>query len=588
MKDNRIKNKVIQGFTLLELLLVIAIISTLAGIVVISLSPANIFEKVNNAKGKANIAELKKGVDTFLLDNNATLPITLNPDDGIRAICKTGEICTDGVNLDFMITANLLGIPVGGDYATATHSGFFICKNPTTQQIMVYSDPSIDCKPSYVTHEWNFEEASGTNALDSVGGMTGVLYNTPTRTNQGLFNNAIQFDGVNDYVRTTNNPQMQNYNKATFEVWYLPEESNRYENVFIQHGAANWTFNFEIYNGGMDTYLNGAYQSGGTNYEDRWNQAIITYDKVKYNSYTNGVRRSSTNFSATLDVPGYGTVIGAYSQYGRFFKGKIDRPRIYSTALSDAEINYKFTNGDPNLKYDFEEGTGQTAQNTGGINLTRFSGTNEQTTAGLLGGSGTPNANSPAWVTDDCKSGGGCLIFDGTDDYVRVSDGAQIEFLENISISSWIKLNSLPATSVKILGKWNEAIGQRAYVISLKKDGVGNYLEGTISQNAAGTLTCSARSGYITSNTWYHFAYTFKTNSACRFYLNGEEYIPGSSNTVLTQVYDTGTANLLIGGTGGETFQGANSYLNGKLDDVRLYKFPLKPWEIMDIYRKKK
>lgn len=45
----------------------------------------------------------------------------------------------------------------------------------------------------------------------------------------------------------------------------------------------------------------------------------------------------------------------------------------------------------------------------------------------------------PTWAPSGACRIGGCLSFDGTDDYVRVANSAALRITGNITISAWIK-----------------------------------------------------------------------------------------------------------------------------------------------------
>src|SRR4030042_5737253 len=68
---------------------------------------------------------------------------------------------------------------------------------------------------------WNFDATSGTTALDSSGSNnTGTLINGPTWTT-GKIDNALSFDGVDDYVSISGNSDLVS-NQGTIGFWYKP------------------------------------------------------------------------------------------------------------------------------------------------------------------------------------------------------------------------------------------------------------------------------------------------------------------------------------------------------------------------------
>ena len=131
---NFIKSKTKQGgFTLLEVLLVVAIIAILAGIVIIAINPGKNLGDTRNSQRQADVTTILNGVYQYSLDNNGTLP------SGITAtateVCATGAAsCTSLVDLS-TITASekyLTAVPKDPQCATtcATNgTGYRILKS---------------------------------------------------------------------------------------------------------------------------------------------------------------------------------------------------------------------------------------------------------------------------------------------------------------------------------------------------------------------------------------------------------------------------------------------------------------------------
>lgn len=112
MSLTTIKRNAQAGFTLLEVLLVVAIIAILAGIVIIAINPGKNLGDTRNSQRSADVNTILNGVYQYALDNNGTLPtgITLTSTEA----CATGAAsCTALVDLTVLTTAGkyLVSLP---------------------------------------------------------------------------------------------------------------------------------------------------------------------------------------------------------------------------------------------------------------------------------------------------------------------------------------------------------------------------------------------------------------------------------------------------------------------------------------------
>ena len=74
--------------------------------------------------------------------------------------------------------------------------------------------------PLGITAGYAFNESSGTTTADVSGhGITGTLTNGPTFTTTGKYGNAVQLDGVNDYVNLGNPTALQLTGSMTISSW---------------------------------------------------------------------------------------------------------------------------------------------------------------------------------------------------------------------------------------------------------------------------------------------------------------------------------------------------------------------------------
>ena len=120
------KNK---GFTLIEVLLVIAILAILAGIVIIAVNPFKQLADARNAQRKADATTILNGVYQYTVDNSGTLPATITTTP--TAICVTGGTCTGLIDLAVLTNTEkyLTSMPKDPSTATANSTAYSISKS---------------------------------------------------------------------------------------------------------------------------------------------------------------------------------------------------------------------------------------------------------------------------------------------------------------------------------------------------------------------------------------------------------------------------------------------------------------------------
>lgn len=83
-----------QGFTLIEILVVIGIIAILAAIVLVAINPARQFRQANNSQRQSNVNAILNAIGQYTVDNKGALPGDIT--STTTEISKTGaDICND-------------------------------------------------------------------------------------------------------------------------------------------------------------------------------------------------------------------------------------------------------------------------------------------------------------------------------------------------------------------------------------------------------------------------------------------------------------------------------------------------------------
>jgi type IV pilus assembly protein PilA len=113
------RNSNIKGFTLLEILLVIALIGILAGIVIVAINPGKQTADARNTKRASDVDTIMNALYQYSIDNSGALPAGIPSDSmcpgvGASEICKTMG-CTGYVDLSPLTLAEKYIVAIPAD-----------------------------------------------------------------------------------------------------------------------------------------------------------------------------------------------------------------------------------------------------------------------------------------------------------------------------------------------------------------------------------------------------------------------------------------------------------------------------------------
>ncbi len=212
---------------------------------------------------------------------------------------------------------------------------------------------------SGLTAHFKFPEGSGTTStIDSKGGTTGTLSNSPSWRGGYVNNYCLDFDGSNDYV--TLNSSVRTGQIFSFAFWFKRDTDGQnyplfmgtdmYAGVTSSGGAAvfqSLTSNllrFEILSGSGASRQSVIGSTGGfgdLTGNKNWNHCAATSDGAVLALYLNGMVVGKALKTITLDWKTNGIYIAKFNPElgsGAYFDGKMDDVRIYRRALSQWEV----------------------------------------------------------------------------------------------------------------------------------------------------------------------------------------------------------------------------------------------------------
>ena len=199
------------------------------------------------------------------------------------------------------------------------------------------------------------------------------------------------------------------------------------------------------------------------------------------------------------------------------------------------------------------------------------------------GNNGTLENESGGGLSFD-SSKSGCLDFDGTDDYVEISNESNFDIGTACTITAWVYLDSLGDSD------YGRIIDKASAISSSTLDGFHFHCNTSNSFGAAvGCSTTNARSVSATSvlslNTWMHLVMVFNEDGSKKI----KQYKDGVKLTLATDTagagsIDNSSVSPRIGNYAGDTSRS----FDGDIAVVRFYDKALSAAEIMDNYQKTK
>lgn len=192
---------------------------------------------------------------------------------------------------------------------------------------------------------WRFDESSGTTAYDT----HHIAY--AANTNGTMLENALSFDGVNDYVKIPDSSSLDATNTITLEAWMYAESYPSAISEIISkydYKTNNRSYLLDLHSSGLlrffvssDGIEDWGFGTTNTVPLSKWTYVVATSDGTTMKVYINGVQDPTTKpahsiFDGSSPV-GIGALVDATSSEFHF-NGIIDEVKIYNYTLSSEDI----------------------------------------------------------------------------------------------------------------------------------------------------------------------------------------------------------------------------------------------------------
>ena len=142
-----------KGFTLLEILLVVAAIAILAGIVIVAINPGKQLGDTNNAQRSADVNTIINAVYQYSIDNSGVMPSGIDDVTGSAQVLGTATSGCDStcaaattvaacVDLSAdLIPTYIVGIPADPTSGSAESTDYYINKDANGRITVGACDP---------------------------------------------------------------------------------------------------------------------------------------------------------------------------------------------------------------------------------------------------------------------------------------------------------------------------------------------------------------------------------------------------------------------------------------------------------------
>ena len=387
------------------------------------------------------------------------------------------------------------------------------------------------------------------------------------------------FNGTSSVISLGTSSPLNTFGGAqTISVWVKPSSADRESIIGYRQEASPYQWNqIEKMSNNTLRFLLGNYSdssqfvftSVGTITSNQWNHIAITVDSTSAKIYINNGTAETQTGTPTSYSNSEPTFIGGDGTYDTdYFTGTIDQVRIYNTALSSSNVA---------LLYAETSATSSTLNyptGTGGQALYEFSGNADSTSSSAYNGTATNvlyayngTATNVTYENGRFNEAGN---FNGSSSLISLPTG--VDRNNNFTLSFWVNFDTLSDYDSLITLQLNYRIYTNAM-----SDGRLFFYDGN--------TTLSTSAGVVATGNWYNIVVTKSSTlvngKGMIIYVNGVDV---ANNSVTANAINNASAGLNLLGAYNSSPGGNYFYLDGNVDQVRIFSSALAPGDIEDLY----
>lgn len=395
--------KKLKGFTILQLLLSVALLAIIMAIVYVAINPGKHFIDTRNEQRANDLKSLRNGLQQYTVNNGGltfpdideSLRVIGTANSGCLTSCKIVAVEGDPVSARTFNTATSADFNTGSynntTYNTAatilelnaagktSGSGSYTSKIFDATSTSLWQ--SLDWEPK---DRYSFALPDNKQSVDT--GAAGIINmvgnqlllhldeagaaiadssgsnNNATAVNtslvSGQFSGARRFTGSNSYLQILNSATLNPTNEISIEAWVKwninPATGAQWAQIInknvddqyqIQHNSNNSAFEFALRTNTNRRYV----LSTTVPQQGVWYHIVGTYNGASLRIYVNGTYENAVSLSGTILSSTTPVRIGSRTSNDRFFNGDIDEVAIYNRALSATEISSRYFAGKSKL-----------------------------------------------------------------------------------------------------------------------------------------------------------------------------------------------------------------------------------------------